>query len=128
VHTAIDRRLDVVGALEAGRVSADTAADLLEGVEEGALIKLAPPRLEGTRRYVRVRVADVASGAIKADLRLPWGLVHTMLNTGGHLAAGLEAIDAQALSDALTRSAAGSGAQTLADGDDEIELSIESDE
>jgi MFS family permease len=128
MHAAIDRRLEIVQALESGRISAEQAAGRIQVVEEDALVRLAPPRAESGQRYVRLRVGDLASGAVKADLRLPLALVNAALHTGGSLSAGVGSVDPAALRAAVAVAAAGEGAQTLTSAaDEDIEVSIESD-
>jgi MFS family permease len=123
---AVDRRLAIVARLEEDEITAEQAAELLREVDDGKLATLGPAPAEGEARRVRVRITDLATGAMKADLSLPLGLVNTILYTGGRLAAGLEGIDAGALQELVARSAAGEGAQVLeGDGPDQIEISVE---
>jgi MFS family permease len=123
---AVDRRLEIVARLEEDELTAEQAAELLREVGDGKLATLGPAPAEGEDRRVRVRITDLATGAMKADLCLPLGLVNTILYTGGRLAAGLEEIDARALREMVARSAAGEGAQILeGDGPDQIEVSVE---
>jgi MFS family permease len=129
VRAAVDRRLAVVERLEEGHISAEEAASLLAGVEEGSAGRLAPAQTGSGRRYLRVRVSDLATGAMKTDLRLPLGLVHTILYAGSRLAAALEDVDRGALQRVIADTVASGEAQTLAAGGERaIEVSVESDE
>jgi MFS family permease len=124
--SAIHARLDIMQQLEDGRISAEEAARLLEGVEEGKLASLGPAGPGQAARHVRIRVSDLASGAIKTDLRLPLGLVHTALQLERRLATALDAYDAQALRELISRSSGEAGVQTLDTDDHErLEVSME---
>jgi MFS family permease len=128
VRDAVDRRLAVVERLEDGHISAEEAAGLLAALEERSESRLAPARPASGQRYLRVRVSDLATGAMKTDLRLPLGLVHTILHAGSHLAAGLEDIDREALQQGIADTVASGEPRTLPAGDDRaVEVSVESD-
>lgn len=125
---AVDRRVDILEQVEEGRITAEEASRLLEGVGEGSWARLAPePAGEApARRHVRIRVSDLASGAMKVDLRLPVGLVNTVLYMGGRLSADLEGYDPLALQQLITQGDAGGGGTRTLDGDDDrLEISIE---
>jgi MFS family permease len=98
---AVDQRLEILEKLESQRISAEEAAHLLEDVSEGSWAKLASPKAEGLRHHVRIRVSDLASGVMKVDLRLPVGLVNTVLYLGGHLSPDLETYDVGRLRDLI---------------------------
>jgi MFS family permease len=124
--TAVDRQLDIMQQLEEGRISAEEAVPLLTGVREDKLATMGTDRPREEARHLRIRVSDMASGHIKADLRLPLGLVNTVLHAGGRLAADLDGYDPQALQELIARSSAEAGVQTLdTDGDERLEVSVE---
>jgi hypothetical protein len=75
---------------------------------------------------MRIRVSDLASGAMKADLRLPLGLVNAVLYGEGQLSAKLDCYDTSALRDLISRSSADASAQVMeTDGHERIEVSME---
>lgn len=123
---AVDTRLNIMERLEEGEISAQEAAGLLEAVGEGKWASLAPARSGKEGRYLRIRVSDLASGTMKTDLRLPLGLVNTVLYVGGRLAADLDRFDPQELGALISQSTADENLQTLAmDDNEEIQISLE---
>jgi MFS family permease len=124
--SAIDARLDIMQQLEEGHISAEEAARLLGGVEEGKLATLGPAGPGLAARHVRIRVSDLISGAVKADLSLPLGLVHTALQLDGRIAAALDEYDGQTLRELISRCSREAGVQMLDTGDHErLEISME---
>jgi MFS family permease len=133
----VDRRLNIMQQLEEGEITAEEAASALEALEGGRLATLAPskpipaiPReaeqsLPPSQGVLRVRVSDRASGAIKADLRLPLGLVNTALDAGGRLSAHLDGLDGQALRELIARSVADKSLQTMETHAEQVEVSVE---
>ena len=123
---AIDKRLDILQMLEEREISAEEAAKLLEPVEEGKLATLAASSPSRERRHLRIRVSDLASGTMKTDLRLPLGLVNTVLYVGGWLAADLDSLDPQELRGLISKSTASDSLQMMDTDDNErVEISVE---
>ncbi len=126
---AIDRRLSILQQLEEREITAEEAASHLEALEGGKLATLAPSNPgRGAPRpgdYVRVRVTDLASGAIETDVRLPLGLVNTALDADARLSAHLDGLDGPALRELVARSVADASAQTLETPDERVEVSVE---
>ena len=87
----VDQRISIIEQLEEGKISAQAASQMLEEVDHGAWARLVP-KSETTpeRRHLRIRVSDLNSGMIKMDLRLPMGLVNTVLYAGGQFSADLD--------------------------------------
>jgi MFS family permease len=124
--SAVEQRLHIIQRLEEREISAEEAAHLLEAVDEGRLATLAPCNPGQVGRNLRIRVSDLASGAMKADLRLPLGLVNTVLYAEGRLSAHLDRYDPQALRELISKSAADASVQTMDTDDDErVEVSVE---
>ena len=122
---AVDKRLRIIEQVEEGVLSAEAAGRLLEGVGEGYWAKLSAPAEATERRHIRIQVSDMASGAMKSDLRIPVGLVNTVLYIGGHLSAELEHHDTEALRNMLAQSTEEQRPQQLLSGDDRLDVSIE---
>jgi MFS family permease len=87
---AVDQRLAILEKLESQQISAEEATSLLESVSEGSWAKLASPKEVVQRRHIRIRVSDLVSGIMKVDLRLPAGLVNTILYIEGRLSPNLD--------------------------------------
>ena len=127
--SAIDRRLSILQQLEEREITAAEAASLLEVLEEGKLAALAPSNPgRGDPRpgdYVRVRVSNLASGAIETDLRLPLGLVNTALDADARLSADLDGLDGPALRELIASSVTDASVQTMETPDERVEVSVE---
>jgi len=113
----IDERLQIIERLEEGTITAEEAAGLLERVDEGRWVKLAPSSPAVERRHIRIKVSELATGNIKSDLRLPVGLVNTILYTSGKLSADLEDVDQERLRELIASSTANNQSQSTSDGD-----------
>jgi len=123
---AVDERLNILQMLEERKVSADEAARLLEAVGEGSWATLAAAGPAVERRHLRIRVTDMASGALKFDMSLPMGLVNTVLYEGGRLAAELDSLDLQKLRALIAGSSASESVQMMeTDNDEQVEISVE---
>ncbi len=127
--SAIDRRLSILQQLEEREITAEEAASLLDALEGGRLAALAPSNpVRGAPRpgdYVRVRVRDLASRTIKADLRLPLGLVNTALDVDARLSADLDGLDGPALRELIARSITDASLQTMETPEERVEVSVE---
>jgi MFS family permease len=124
--SAVDRRLDIMQRLEAGEISAEEAAKMLEAVDVGKLASLAASSPSQKSRHLRIRVSNLASGAMKADLRLPLDLVNAVFYAEGRLSAHLDRYDSQVLRELISKSAADASVQTMdTDGDERVEISVE---
>ena len=122
---AVDERLEILERLEEGRISAEEAGRLLESVGEGMWGKLAPAAASTERRHVRIQVSDLATGAMKVDLRLPVGLVNTVLYVGGHLSPALQQYNPEALKELISRTTSEQTPQQMETDDDRFEVSVE---
>jgi MFS family permease len=125
-YSAIDQRLDILEKLEEGRLSAQEAASQLENVGMGAWAQLSPQPVAVRQRQVRIRVSEMASGQMKSDLRLPIGLVNTILYSQGNLTQDINGIDQDKLR-ALIEQSHQNGSQAISDTDgaDRIEITYE---
>ncbi len=124
-YGAIDERLTIMERLEEGEINAEEAGRLLEEVSDGIWAKLAPPAEVIERRQLRIRVSDPATGTMKSDLRIPVGLVSTVLHSAGSLSAELDNYDQQELKDLIAKSTSHQTSQRMDAGDDQIEVSVE---
>lgn len=77
-----EERLEILGMLEAGSISVEEAATLLEALDRAAEPPVgngaAPRPAEG--RQVRIRVTDRSAGKALVDLAFPVGLVGSGLD------------------------------------------------
>lgn len=121
----IDERLRIIEQLEEGVITAEQAANQLEGVDEGRWAKLAPSPPTEKKRHIRIRISELATGNIKSDLRLPVGLVNTVLYTSGKLSTDLETVDHERLRALISSSTANNQPQSMAGDQDQIDISLE---
>jgi MFS family permease len=122
----IDERLRIIEQLEDGAITAEEAANFLDHVDEGRWAKLAPTLPAEQKRHIRIRVSEMATGNMKSDLRLPVGLVNTILYTSGRLSADLEEFDHDRLRELISSSTAGNQPQSMAAGDQtKIDITLE---
>ena len=123
---AIDQRLNILERLEEKEISAQEAAGLLDAVEQGNWAKMDAPKPATDSRYLRIRVSDLSSGAMKTDLRLPLGLVNTVLQMGGRLGTDLDSLDSPELRELIAKSTAdGSTQEAEIDDSDQVQISVE---
>ena len=122
---AVDKRLEILEKLENRQISAEEATSLLEGVSEGSWAKLASPKETVQRQHVRIRVSDLASGIMKVDLRLPLGLVNTVLYVGGHLSPDMENYDTEKLKDLIETLSTHQDKRHLDSDGERLEISID---
>jgi MFS family permease len=121
----VEKRVEIIEKLELGEISAEDASLLLEGVNGGSYARLAPQTTTTERRHLRIRVSDLASGAMKVDLRLPVGLVNTVLYAGGHISADLDEYSPLELKTLIGQSDGESEPRHLDKDDERMEVSIE---
>lgn len=124
-YAAIDERLNILEQVEQGQISAETANQMLLKVGEGTWARLTPKAPEVERRHLRIRVSDPGTGTMKVDLRLPMGLVNTVMDVGGHLSPALVDYNREYLNDLISLSACQPGPQHLETGGDRLEVVIE---
>jgi hypothetical protein len=81
-----EERLEILRLLEAGAITADEAATLLEALDRATL----PPPSNGPApqrspemRQVRIRVTDSENGKTAVNLAFPLGLIKTGLDIAG---------------------------------------------
>jgi MFS family permease len=122
--TAVEERIAIMEQLEQGTISAETAAVKLEEVNEGAWSRLSPPAPQTERRHLHIQIREMSSGMMKVDLRLPMGLVNTVLVMGGQFSSDLEPYNGH-LQDLIAHSAAHEISQSSEQGGDEMEVTLE---
>lgn len=104
-----EERMKILQMLQDGKISPESAAQLLEAMGEGgpdpAPIPASAPAVmnaevqEGGRkpRWLRVRVTDTDSGRPRVNVRMPIGLVNLGLKLGAKYSPEIEGIDMVAL-------------------------------
>ena len=94
-----DERRKILEMVQAGKITADEAARLLDALRdqmEDAHKRRRKPR------WVRIRVTDMDAERVRVNLTLPVGVVRAGLRAGGSIA-GMEGLDTSKLEDMLNR-------------------------
>jgi hypothetical protein len=111
-----EERMKILQMLQEGRLTAESAAQLLQAVDEGPVRASAVPgaaapapvitalrtqegdEVSGSRpRWLRVRVTDTDTGRPRVNVRLPISLVNVGLKLGSHFAPEIEGVDFEEL-------------------------------
>jgi len=124
-HQAIEQRLGILERLEEGQVTAEQAASLLAQVSEGPWLRLVPAETTARMPHVRIRVSEATSGVMKGDLRIPVGLVNTLMHTESSVSSALERYDQEHLRSLLAQTAAGHNPQRIQNGDEHLEMTLD---
>ena len=101
-----EERMQILKMVEAGTISADEGAKLLAALEEGAS-KREPGAPSGQARWMRIRVTDLKTGRIKANVSLPMGLVSFGMKMGARFAPQMGDIDMDEVVQAVKQGAQG---------------------
>ena len=98
-----DERMKILKMIDEGKISAEEGAKLLSALSESRKPSRKPTTRNASgsaRRWLRVRVTDMATGKSKATVNLPMGLVDAGMNIASQYAPDvafdelIEAIDA----------------------------------
>ena len=122
-----EERLEILRLLEAGTVSADEAAQLLDALERAD--RPAPPIEEAPRpigaraKQVRIRITDSDSGEATLNLAVPLGLIDAGLNIARRFAPE-SLLSADAIQQSAVTGFRGSLLE-LNDGGERIEIIVE---
>jgi MFS family permease len=122
----VDQRISIIEQLEEGKISAQAASQMLEAVDHGAWARLVPKaETAPERRHLRIQVSDLNSGMMKMDLRLPMGLVNTVLYAGGQFSADLDDYSTEHLRNLLARDGLHDAPAQVVTDDDRMDITME---
>jgi MFS family permease len=122
----VEQRINIIEQLEEGKISAQAASQMLEAVDHGAWARLVPKEeTVPERRHLRIRVSDLNSGMMKMDLRLPMGLVNTVLYAGGQFSADLDDYSTEHLRDLLEREGLQEAPAQVVTDEDRMDVTME---
>lgn len=102
-YDIVEQRLAILEKLESGEIAADEASTRLETIGQGAWARLAQEEKLVEPRNLRIQVSDLNSGLLKVDLRLPVGLVNTVLFTGGAFSVDMDTAEEARLRELMHR-------------------------
>jgi hypothetical protein len=127
-----EERMKVLRMVEAGKITAEQATQLLESLDEAPTTtsKGAPagasPASAGAGRWFRVRVTDTDTGKVRVNVRLPVGVVNAGLKMGMRFAPQVEGLDPEALAAVLNTGEVGQIVDVVDEQDGEhVEVFIE---
>lgn len=125
-YVAINQRIDILEKLEDGKMTAQEASDQLKEISTGRWSELNQEQENTKQRHMHIRISELGTGQIKSDLRLPIGLVNTILFSQGNFSAEVAGLDPEILKD-LIRQANPDGVNPISEinGTNRIEITYE---
>ena len=83
-----EERLEILKMVQAGQISAEDGARLLEALQESEKARpdAEPPGRAKQPRRLRVRVSDLHTGRSKVNIDLPWNLISIGMHMGARFA------------------------------------------
>ncbi|NMC85847.1 MAG: hypothetical protein GYA58_11230 [Anaerolineaceae bacterium] len=119
--------------VQEGKITPEMAAELLKALDASAHpgagkdTESSGETIPGmTGRYFRVRVSDINSGKVRANIRLPLGMVNAGLRMGMKFSPEVEGLNAERLAEALANGKTGKIVDVYDDEDGEhVEVFIE---
>jgi hypothetical protein len=124
--TAAEERLKVLQMLEDGKITPEEASSLLRALSKGrdAGAHAGGPATE--KRFLRIRVTDLASGRGKVNVTIPLGLVSAGLRIAERFAPEAEGIDMEELEKAIISGAEGKIVEVMdAEDNERVEIYVE---
>jgi hypothetical protein len=117
-----EERMQILKLIEAGQISAEEGARLLQALGDSPQAEDAPKReLKG--RWLRVQVTDLNTGKTKVNITIPLSLVNVGMKMGARFVPDMEASSLDALRDAITQGVVGK-VLDVEDGEDQERVQI----
>lgn len=125
-YAAINQRIDILEKLEDGKMTTQEASDQLKEISTGRWSELNQEQENTKQRHMHIRISELGTGQIKSDLRLPIGLVNTILFSQGNFSAEVAGLDPEILKD-LIRKGIPDGGKPISEinGTNRIEITYE---
>lgn len=123
-----EERLRILKMIDEGKISAEEGARLLSALSEVRRPSNVPnmPRMQGTARWLRVRVTDVATGRSKATVQIPIALLDAGMKIGAHFAPEVQGVNMSTIMEALRSGMTGKIVDVMDDEDGEhVEIFVE---
>jgi MFS family permease len=121
----VDRRLQIIEQLETNEIDAQQAAQKLEALDESPWVRLAPAAPPDQQRHLRIKVSEQDSGAMKTDLRLPMGLINTVVYVGGQFSSAFDRSRNEEIKELLYRSDPQDGPQKMDTAGEHVEVHLD---
>jgi hypothetical protein len=129
-----EERVKVLKMVQEGKITAEMAADLLKALDTSSKASPDEGQAKGPEgaipgmggKFFRVRVSDILTGKVRANIRLPLGMVNAGLRMGMKFSPEVEGLNAERLMEALADGKTGKIVDVYSDEEDEhIEVYIE---
>jgi hypothetical protein len=124
----------VLKMVQEGKITPEMAAELLKSLDASAKpvsrennAAASADNIPGiTGKFFRVRVSDMVTGKVRANIRLPLGMVNAGLRMGMKFSPEVEGLNAERLAEALENGKTGKIVDVFDDNDGEhVEVFIE---
>ena len=102
-----EERARILQMVNENKIDAQEGARLLSALRNGSPGSQAQAPREGTPRWFRVRVTNLATGRTKVNVNLPLSLVKIGLKMGAHFSPDIDEFDWDELITAIQEGAAG---------------------
>jgi hypothetical protein len=123
---ATEERLKVLQMLEDGKITPEEASSLLRALGRGEKSGPDAGVPEAEKRYLRIRVTDLASGTGKVNVTIPLGLVSAGLRIAERFAPEAQGIDMEELEAAIISGAEGKIVEVMdAEDNERVEIYVE---
>jgi hypothetical protein len=117
-------RLQILELLRDGRITSDEATRLLQALQSNTV--KATATTGGNPRWVRIKVTDLRSAAVKFNISLPTSLVKVGLRMGAQFGTGDVSFDTAQVMEAIRSGAIGKIAELLSEEENErVEIWLE---
>ncbi len=122
---SVEERMQILKMIEAGKISAEEGAKLLQALSVGGKSDKQKPA-GGEARWFRVRVTDLDTGKNKVNVNIPMGLVNVGIKMGARFAPNVENLNYAELAEAIKSGAQGKIIDVVDEEDGErVEIFIE---
>ena len=126
MKTTTEERLKILQMLEEGKITANEASTLLRALGGKRHRTSQAGERDGSNRYLRIHVSDLASGKSKVNVTLPIGLVNVGMRIAERFAPEFDGLDMQEIGDLLTSGVNGKIVEVMDEEDNEmVEIYIE---
>jgi hypothetical protein len=123
---ATEERLKVLQMLEDGKITPEEASSLLRALGKGEQSGPDAGVSGVEKRYLRIRVTDLASGTGKVNVTIPLGLVSAGLRIAERFAPEAQGIDMEELEEAIISGAEGKIVEVMdAEDNERVEIYVE---
>jgi hypothetical protein len=119
-----EERLQILRLINEGKITAEEGARLLQALHASAA--RTSGSVNGGARWLRIKVTDLRTGAVKFNINLPISLVKVGMRLGAQFGTGDIAVDTVQISDAIRNGTVGKVAELVSDTENErVEIWLE---